>query len=246
MSRQPILLSWSGGKDCALALQALGDSPSLQVVGLVSGICDDTGRLAIHEAPRTLLQQQAMSLGLPWLEVPLPAQASNQQYEAAWREFFRSQVDRGIRHVAYGDLFLEDIRAYRVAFLQGQGIEPVFPIWGRSTSELALAAIAGGLKAIVCSIDHQRLDRRFVGREFDRQFVRDLPPGVDPCGENGEFHTFVYDGPGFAWPVPFGRGEVCRRGSVDFCDLIPVQPSVSASATAEPRGQGSLCPAATM
>ncbi|TXI08317.1 MAG: ATP-binding protein, partial [Rhizobium sp.] len=223
MSQIPIVMSWSGGKDCYLALNRLRHDPQYEVVELASSFCRETGCVGIHEVRRDLIRQQATSLGLPLAEVELPAGASNQVYEAVWHQHYSRLLASGVTHVGFGDLFLEDIRAYREQFLARLGLTAVFPLWGRSTRELAYEAIASGMRAVLCSCDAQRLGAAFVGRIFDQQLLKDLPPGCDPCGENGEFHTFVFDGPGFSQPIPWQPGEVCRRGSVDFCDLLPVQ-----------------------
>lgn len=224
MKPVPILMSWSGGKDCVLALDALRSDPRFEVVGLASGVCRETGRIAIHEVRRELIREQAESLGLPLSEVELPSQPSNAEYESIWQEFYRQQQTSGVCDIAFGDLFLEDIRAYREQFLVSLGMHAVFPLWGQPTSTLARDAIGNGLQAVLCSCDPLRLDRRFAGRLFDRQLIEELPTGCDPCGENGEFHTFVFDGPGFSRQVPWRRGEISRRGTVDFCDLLPLQP----------------------
>lgn len=223
MSALPILMSWSGGKDCVLALDVLRRESELEVVALVSGFCRDTNRIGVHEVRRELIREQAASLRLPLVEVDLPTAPSNVEYEAAWRDCYRRYHDAGIRHVAFGDLFLEDIRAYREQFLDRLAMKGLFPLWGRPTELLARSAIRGGLRAVLCSCDPKRLDQRFVGRLYDDCLIDELPPGCDPCGENGEFHTFVYDGPGFDRPIPWSRGEIKRRGTVDFCDLLPVQ-----------------------
>jgi uncharacterized protein (TIGR00290 family) len=219
----PILMSWSGGKDCYLALNALRQDPQYEVVELVSSVCRETGCVGIHEVRRELIRQQAASLGLPLAEIDLPSGASNQAYESAWEGYYAKWVAAGVTRVGFGDLFVEDIRAYREQFLTRLGLSAVFPLWGRSTSRLAADAIASGMQAVLCSCDAERLGAQFVGRMFDRDLLNDLPAGCDPCGENGEFHTFVFDGPGFSQPIPWQQGEVCRRGSVDFCDLLPVQ-----------------------
>ncbi len=224
MKPVPILMSWSGGKDCVLALDALRHDPRFEVVGLASGVCHETGRIAIHEVRRELIREQAASVGLPLSEVELPSQPSNAEYESLWQEFYRQQQASGIGDVAFGDLFLEDIRAYRERFLGSVGMRAVFPLWGQPTATLARNALENGLQAVVCSCDPQRLDRRFAGRLFDQHLIDELPADCDPCGENGEFHTFVFDGPGFSRPVPWRRGEISRRGAVDFCDLLPLQP----------------------
>lgn len=223
MSALPILMSWSGGKDCVLALDVLRRDPQFEVVALMSGFCRETNRIGVHEVRRELIREQAASLRLPLAEVDLPTTPSNVEYEAIWRDCYRRYHEAGVRHVAFGDLFLEDIRAYREQFLGLLGMQAVFPLWGQPTPPLAREAIRAGLRAVLCSCDPQRLDRRFVGRLFDDCLIDELPPGCDPCGENGEFHTFVYDGPGFDRPIPWSRGEINRRGTVDFCDLLPVQ-----------------------
>lgn len=218
-----IQMSWSGGKDCVLALDLLRRDPSFDVVELVSGFCRDTGRIGIHEVRRELVRAQAESLGLPLSEIELPMKPSNAEYEAVWGDFYQKSRKSGIAHVAYGDLFLEEIRAYRERFLASIGMHAVFPLWGQSTSVLARDALEVGLRAVICSCDFERLDRQFVGRIYDRQFLDDLPVGCDPCGENGEFHTFVFDGPGYKKPVAWERGGIHRRGTVDFCDLLALQ-----------------------
>lgn len=219
----PVVLSWSGGKDCVLALERLRASSQFDVRELVSGFCRETGRIAIHEVRRELIRSQAKALGLPLIELELPDQASNVDYESVWRDYFDSRLAAGIGHVAYGDLFLQDIRNYREQFLKSVGMKGVFPLWGLTTSDLARQAIDNGLQAVLCSCDTARLGRHFAGRMYDHQTIDELPAGCDPCGENGEFHTFVFGGPGFRDPVPFERGDILRRGTVDFCDLIPIQ-----------------------
>lgn len=198
---EPIVLSWSGGKDCALALSALRHDDRFDVVALASGFCRETGRIAIHEVRRELIREQAAALDIQLDEIELPTRASNAEYEAAWSDYYSTGRSRGIGHVAFGDLFLADIRAYRERFVQNLGLRCVFPLWGRATDELARAMIRDGWRAVVCSVDPSRLATHFVGRPYDESFLADLPPRVDPCGENGEFHTFVFDGPEFARPV---------------------------------------------
>lgn len=223
MTPVPVLVSWSGGKDCLLALNAIRQDPQYEIVELVSSICEETGRLGIHEVRRELIHQQAAALGLPLGEIMLPARASNVQYEATWRAYYERWLAAGVSTVVFGDLFLADIRAYRERFLTSLGLRAVFPLWGMPTAKLAKDAVAGGLKAVLSSCDSQRLGSSFVGRLFDDQLLADLPDGCDHCGENGEFHTFVFDGLGFSRPVGWTRGEVCRRDTVDFCDLLPLQ-----------------------
>ena len=218
-----VLISWSGGKDCLLALTAIRKDPQYEVVELVSSFSVETERLGIHEVRRELIREQAAALGLPLGEVMLPGRASNSQYEAIWRAYYEKWRAAGVSTVVFGDLFLEDIRAYRERFLTTLGLRAIFPLWGMPTRKVAEDAIASGLKAVLCSCDSQRLGSRFVGRLFDHQLLADLPADCDPCGENGEFHTFAFDGPGFSRPVGWTQGEVCRCDTVDFCGLLPLQ-----------------------
>ena len=206
-----------------MALDALRLDPAYRVVGLVSGLCPATDRLAIHEVRGELLRSQASALGLSFSEVPIERGASNKDYENAWRSFLTRRQAEGITRIAFGDLFLEDIRTYRENLLGSMGLTATFPLWGRATADLSRQTLDKGVQAVVCSCDYQRLDQGFVGRLYDREFIKDLPAGCDPCGENGEFHTFVFNGPGFRHSVAWERGPVSRRGSVDFCDLIPLQ-----------------------
>ena len=198
---EPIVLSWSGGKDCALALSALRRNEQFEVVALASGFCRETDRIAIHDVRRDLIREQAAALGIRLDEIDLPTKASNAEYEAAWSGYYSTSRSRGIDHVGFGDLFLADIRAYRERFVESLGLRCVFPMWGRATDELARELIRDGWQAVVCSVDSSRLAAHFVGRLYDESFLADLPVQVDPCGENGEFHTFVFDGPEFTRPV---------------------------------------------
>lgn len=220
---EPIVLSWSGGKDCALALSALRHDERFEVVALASGFCRETDRLAIHEVRRELIREQAAALDIQLDEIDLPTSASNVEYEAAWSGYYSTCQSRGIGHVAFGDLFLADIRTYRERFVESLGLRCVFPIWGRATDELACGMIRDGWQAVVCSVDPSRLPSRFVGRLFDESFLADLPRQVDPCGENGEFHTFVFDGPEFVRPVDWHRGEVTRTAAVESIELLPLK-----------------------
>ena len=217
---EPIVLSWSGGKDCALALSALRRNEQFEVVALASGFCRETDRIAIHEVRRELIREQAAVLDVHLDEIDLPAKASNVEYEAAWSGYYSACQSRRIGHVAFGDLFLADIRAYRERFVQSLGLRCVFPIWGRATDELAREMIRDGWQAVVCSVDPSRLPVRFAGRLYDESFLADLPSQVDPCGENGEFHTFVFDGPELARPVKWRRGVVTRTAAVEFVELL--------------------------
>lgn len=219
----PVILSWSGGKDSALALHALMQDPSVDVVGLLTTVTADYDRVSIHGVRRTLLHVQAERLGLPLFETRLAASSSNEAYEAA----FLASLDeiRGTRadlaHVAFGDLFLEDVRAYRERLLRETGWTPLFPIWGAQTADLARSFISDGFAARLVCVDTTQLDGAFAGRAFDAQLLADLPASVDPCGERGEFHTFVSDGPPFSAPIPYVCGErVLRDGRFMYCDLL--------------------------
>lgn len=214
-------LSWSSGKDSAYSLAVLRELADVEVVGLVTTVNGDAGRVAMHGVRRELLEQQARSVGLPLHAVELPWPCSNDQYETIMSNLVASAVGQGISQMAFGDLFLEDIRAYRERQLQGTGLRPIFPLWGRDTATLAREMIRGGIRATISCIDATQLDPVFAGRSFDHQLLGDLPASADPCGEKGEFHTFAWDGPGFDHPIPVHRGETVRRESFLFTDLLP-------------------------
>jgi uncharacterized protein (TIGR00290 family) len=216
-----VVLSWSGGKDSALALHALGKTPGVRVEGLLTTITSDFDRISMHGVRRSLLEAQAASLGLPlWLNF-ISKGAGNAEYEASMAEAFAACRARGIDTVAFGDLFLEDIRAYRDRLLAEQQMQPLYPVWRRDTDRMIREFLDLGFKTAVVCVDPKQLDPSFVGRIIDAQFLADLPPGVDPCGENGEFHTFVFDGPMFAERVGFSFGEIVCRDRFWFCDLVP-------------------------
>jgi uncharacterized protein (TIGR00290 family) len=216
-----VALSWSGGKDSALALHALGKTPGVRVEGLLTTITSDFDRISMHGVRRSLLEAQAASLGLPlWLNF-ISKGAGNAEYEASMAEAFAACRARGIDTVAFGDLFLEDIRAYRDRLLAEQQMQPLYPVWRRDTDRMIREFLDLGFKTAVVCVDPKQLDPSFVGRIIDAQFLADLPPGVDPCGENGEFHTFVFDGPMFAERVGFSFGEIVCRDRFWFCDLVP-------------------------
>jgi len=214
-----ILLSWSSGKDSAWALHCLRQSGEWQVAGLLTTLNSAFDRVAMHSTRRALLEAQARAAGLPLWPVPLPWPCSNAEYEAAMRGACDRAIDAGIDAIAFGDLFLEDVRQYRVEKLKGTGLEPVFPVWGLDTRLLAEQMIAGGLRARIVCVDPKKLPREFAGREFDADFLRDLPAGVDPCGENGEFHSAVYAGPMFREAIPIETGEVVERDGFVFADV---------------------------
>ncbi len=218
---QPIIFCWSGGKDSAMALHALQQRPDVRIAALLTTVTETYDRISMHGVRRELLVQQAQSIGLPLHEVRIPPQCVNAIYESRMEEALRVHYDAGVRTVAFGDIFLEDLRAYREKNLARIGMTALFPIWKRDTGELIRSFRAAGFRAIAACIDPKALDRSFAGRQLDDSFFRDLPAGVDPCGENGEFHTFVFDGPIFRKPVPVRTGEIVERESFIYRDLLP-------------------------
>jgi uncharacterized protein (TIGR00290 family) len=220
-SPELILFCWSGGKDSAMALHTLLQQKHFQVASLLTTVTETYDRIAMHGVRRELLQRQAESLRLPLHEVLIPPQCINPIYEARMEEALCLFYNQGIRKVAFGDIFLEDLRAYREKNLARIGMTALFPIWKRGTRELIRHFHEQRFRAIAACIDTKVLDRNFAGRELDESFFRDLPPNADPCGENGEFHTFVFDGPIFQSPIPVRTGEVVNRDGFVFCDLIP-------------------------
>lgn len=220
MSREPTLLSWSSGKDSAWALHLLRQSPELEVVGLLTTINQVADRVAMHAVRSELLRAQADAVGLPLFTVPIPSPCSNAEYEAAMATAVARARADGISVMAFGDLFLEDIRDYRIAKLAGTGLRAVFPVWGIPTPTLARQMLTEGLRARLTCVDPRQLSGKLVGREFDQSLLAELPASVDPCGENGEFHTFAYDGPMFQRPVPIQSGELVERDGFAFADLL--------------------------
>ncbi|AWR88012.1 adenine nucleotide alpha hydrolase [Meiothermus taiwanensis] len=220
-----VLLSWSSGKDSAWALHILQQDPEVEVIGLLTTVNTTHGRVAMHSTRLALLEAQARAVGLPLHLVPLPWPCSNEVYERAMRAAIADGRRRGATHLAFGDLFLEEIRAYRVRQLQGTGLEPLFPLWHEPTRPLARRMIEAGLEAVVTCVDPRRLPPSFVGRTFDQAFLDNLPGGVDPCGENGEFHTCVLAGPMFRKPLCAAVGEVVERDGFYFADLVPAMPA---------------------
>lgn len=223
MTPEPLILSWSGGKDSALALHALRGSVEYTVTALLTTLTGTYDRISMHGVRRPLLEAQTRALGLPLRTVEISAGAGNEEYQERTGRALAEARAEGIRTVAYGDLFLEDIRRYREEQLAREGMRAIFPLWLLPTDALAEEFLRLGFRAVITCVDGEQLDGGLSGREYDAALLRDLPAGVDPCGENGEFHTFVYDGPGFREPVPFRRGEtVVRDGRFHFCDLAGV------------------------
>jgi uncharacterized protein (TIGR00290 family) len=219
-----IILSWSSGKDAAWALHVLRQDPANEVVGLLVTINDAFDRVAMHGVRRSLVETQARAAGLPLHTVSIPHPCPNDIYEARMNAFVEQARRRGIEAIAFGDLFLEDIRAYREARMKGTGITPIFPLWGCNTSALAKSMIGAGLAARIVCLDPRQIDRRFIGRDFDSTLLLGLPEGVDPCGERGEFHTFAYAGPMFSAPVAIQSGETIERDGFLFADLMEPSP----------------------
>ena len=222
MSRKKVLLSWSGGKDSAWTLHTLRQDPSYEVVALLTTVNEHFGRVAIHGFRQELLDLQASATELPVWKVPLPYPCSNAVYEAQMRTVCKRALQQGLDAVAFGDLFLEDIRAYRVERLAGTELEPLFPIWGIPTDQLAQQMVTAGLRARITCIDPKHLPPTFCGRVFDMDFLRDLPPAVDPCGERGEFHSFAYAGPMFTHPILVEHTLTVEREGFVYGEIAPV------------------------
>jgi uncharacterized protein (TIGR00290 family) len=227
-----VVVSWSGGKDSALALRAALADPGLAVGGLVTTVTAGYERVSMHGVRTALLAAQAEAVGLPLRQVRIPPGATNELYESAMSDALRECREAGVTGVVFGDLFLEDVRRYRERLVGALDLEPLFPLWHRDTAALAAEFAEAGFRAVVVCVDPRQVDAGFCGREYDSRFVADLPPSADRCGERGEFHTFVYDGPIFRRPVGVRRGEVVERDGFVFCDLVgaaaPTAPDGSA------------------
>ena len=219
---EDVLFCWSGGKDSAMALHALRAAHGYRVTALLTTVTEEYDRISMHGVRRVLLERQAESLGLPLHMVLIPPQCINATYEARMKEALGEHLAQGVQRVAFGDIFLEDLRVYREKNLAQLGMAALFPIWKRDTRVLAREFLRLGFRAIAVCGDPRGLDPSFAGRVLDESFFTDLPPGVDPCGENGEFHTFVFDGPVFRTPIRFQVGERVTRDGFCFCDLLPV------------------------
>ena len=215
-----VLLSWSSGKDSAWSLRLLRQMPDIEVVGLLTTVNQSAQRVAMHGVRRSLLEQQADAAGLPLTVLDLPWPCSNEQYECVMSAACKNAVANHVDTVAFGDLFLRDIREYREKQLRGTGLEPLFPLWDVPTDRLAREMMQGGLRARLTCVDLKKLTADFAGRDWNGALVADFPAGIDPCGENGEFHTFCYAGPMFAREVPVSNGEVVLRDGFAFADLI--------------------------
>ena len=219
--KKKILLAWSSGKDSAWALHVLRQQGQYEIAGLMTTIISAFDRVAMHSTRRALVEMQAEAAGLPLIVAPIPWPCSNAEYEAAMKQVCDQAVAQGISAIAFGDLFLTDVRAYRERQLQGTGLEPLFPIWGQPTKELAQKMLMAGLRAKLVCVDPKQLPASFAGRDFDRSLLYDLPAAVDPCGENGEFHSFVYAGPMFKREIAVRTGEILERDGFWFCDVLP-------------------------
>jgi len=219
-AREPILFCWSGGKDSAMALHTLLQRKDIHIEALLTTVTEGFERISMHGVRRDLLQRQAQSVGLPLHEVRIPPQCINPVYEARMEAALRLYLEKGVRKVAFGDIFLEDLRAYREKNLARVGMTAIFPIWKQDTRELIRSFHANRFRAVAVCVDPKILAPSFAGRELDESFFRDLPPQADPCGENGEFHTFVFDGPIFHSPIPIRTGEIVNRDGFVFCDIL--------------------------
>jgi uncharacterized protein (TIGR00290 family) len=216
-----IVISWSSGKDSAWALHLLRQRADVEIAALITSFNSVANRVSMHAVRRALVEAQAEQVGLPLWAVELPWLCSNLVYEERMRAVCRRATDQGITAIAFGDLFLQDVRDYRVRQLQGSGLEPLFPVWQIPTDQLSRDMIAAGVRAKITCVEPLKLSKQFAGQEYDTQSLEGLPAGIDPCGENGEFHTFVYDAPVFSRPIEVRTGEVVERDGFVFADLLP-------------------------
>lgn len=219
--RPKAVVSWSSGKDAAFALWQVERDAEFEVAGLLTTVTASFHRVSMHGVREVLLERQAAAAGLPLHKVEIPYPCPNEIYEQAMAQAVTSLQAEGVSHIVFGDLFLEDIRAYRESRLAPTGMRPVFPLWGRDTRELAHEMVRGGLEAYLVCVDPRKLSKEFAGRRFDDSLLADLPPSVDPCGENGEFHTFVSNGPMFSRSISVAFGETMERDGFVFTDLVP-------------------------
>jgi uncharacterized protein (TIGR00290 family) len=219
--KKKTLIAWSSGKDAAWALHEIRRSGEYEIAGALTTVTETFGRVSMHAVREELLRRQCEAVGLRQAIVPIPFPCPNEIYEARMAEALQTAKAEGVTHIVFGDLFLEEVRAYREEKLAGSGIEPVFPLWGRPTEALAREMIAGGLQARLVCIDPKILPKAFAGRSFDAALLDDLPEGVDPCGERGEFHTCAVAGPMFSRKIEVKPGEIVERDGFVFADLIP-------------------------
>jgi uncharacterized protein (TIGR00290 family) len=219
--KKKVLLAWSSGKDSAWALHVLRRQNQYEIAGLMTTFNAAFDRVAMHSTRRALVEMQAQAAGLPLIAAPIPWPCSNADYESAMKRVCDQALAEGISAIAFGDLFLTDVRAYRERQLKDTGLEPLFPLWGMPTPELAQEMISAGLRAKLVCVDPQQISPSFIGRDFDKALLRDLPATVDPCGENGEFHSFVYAGPIFSREIAIVTGEKVERDGFWFCDILP-------------------------
>lgn len=217
-----VLLSWSSGKDSAWTLHVLRRENEVEVVGLLTTMNEQFKRVAMHSTRHDLVRAQAEATGIPLWEIPLPWPCSNEQYELAMGRACAQAVEQGIAGMAFGDLFLEDVRKYREDRLKRTGLHPLFPVWGINTKDLIHEMLNEGLRARIVCVDPKKLPGYFAGQEISRELLTQFPPGIDPCGENGEFHTFVHGGPMFAHPIPIQSGEIVTRDGFVFADVLPL------------------------
>jgi len=218
--RPPVVVSWSGGKDSALALWRLRQTSDFEVRALLTTVTEGYERVSMHAIRESILAQQAAEIGVPVVRVPIPPGCPNSLYQQRMGEALQDPRIEDVKHFAFGDLFLEDVRAYREVQFAGAGKQGVFPLWGEDTAELARSFIEQGFRAILTCVDPRRLDASFAGRYYDESLLADLPDTVDPCGENGEFHTLVFEGPIVARPIRVEVGEIVARAGFVFCDVL--------------------------
>jgi uncharacterized protein (TIGR00290 family) len=218
-----LLFCWSGGKDSSMALHRLQVTGEYEVVGLLTTVTEAYDRISMHGVRRSLLRQQCESIGLPLHEIALSANADNEEYESKMKGSMLEWKAKGIATIGFGDIFLEDLKRYREENLAKVGMKPHFPLWKRNTAELARQFVRVGFKAVLTCVNPKELDSSFAGRVIDDQFLDDLPDSVDPCGENGEYHSFVYEGPIYSEPIAIEVGQVVERNGFTFCDITPAQ-----------------------
>lgn len=219
--KKRILLSWSSGKDSAWALHVLRRKPDVEVVGLFCTINQEFERVVMHAVRIELIKQQAQNIDLPIQLIPIPHPCGDNVYGTIMKNFVEQAKQRGIECFAFGDIFLEDVRGYREANLADTGITPIFPLWGMPTKKLSVEMVSGGLRAIITCVDPKHLSTDFAGQEYGESFLERIPANVDPCGENGEFHSFAFAGPMFKKPVNIAIGETVARSGFIFTDLLP-------------------------